>query len=130
MAELTAEDVDLLTGTDYATLVTTNADGSPQATITWIDASDGLIWVNTAAGRVKDRNIRRDPRVAVLATRSDFYNWISVNGTVVETIEGAEALAHIDALARRYDGKPWEPVEGQLRVIFKIRPDAILRHTD
>lgn len=130
MAELSPEDLDLLTGTDYATLVTTNADGSPQATITWVDAADGLIWVNTAEGRIKDRNIRRDPRVAVLATRADFYNWISVNGTVVETVEGDEALAHIDALSRRYDGKPWEPVEGQLRVIFKVRPDSIFRHTD
>jgi PPOX class probable F420-dependent enzyme len=117
-------------GRNYATLVTTNPDGTPHATVTWVAAHGGMIWVNTAKGRVKDRNIRRDPRVAVLTTRPDFYDWISVNGTVVEAIEGDEALVHIDALSRRYDGEPWEPVEGQVRVIFKIRPETILRHSD
>ncbi len=129
MADLTPSDVELLTGQSYATLATMNADGSPQASITWIDAAGGLVLVNTAEGRVKARNLRRDPHVAVLVTREqDAYDWISITGTVVDAVGEPEALAHIDALSRRYDGKPWDPVEGQSRVIFRIRPDRIVRY--
>ena len=129
MAELTPADVELLTGRSYATLATMNADGSPHASITWIDAADGLVLVNTAEGRVKARNLHRDPRTAVLVTREgDAYDWISITGTVVGSVIGPEALEHIDALSRRYDGTPWSPVEGQTRVIFRIRPDRIVRY--
>lgn len=129
MADLTPSDVEFLTGRSYATLATMNADGSPQASITWIDAAEGLVLVNTAEGRVKARNLHRDPHAAVLVTREgDAYDWISITGTVVEAVGEPEALEHIDALSRRYDGKPWNPVEGQARVIFRIRPDRIVRY--
>lgn len=127
MAELAPGDLELLTGTSFATLVTMNPDGSPHATITWIDAADGLILVNTAEGRVKARNMGRDPRVAVLVAR-DPYRWISVAGMVVGSVGEPEALEHIDALSRRYDGAPWSPVQGQVRVQFRIRPDRIVRY--
>lgn len=129
MVELTPADVDLLTGQNYATLATMNEDGSPHASITWIDVADGLVLVNTAEGRVKARNLHRDPRAAVLVTRSgDAYDWISITGSVVDAVGEPEALAHIDALSRRYDDEPWTPVEGQVRVIFRIRPDRIVRY--
>jgi PPOX class probable F420-dependent enzyme len=126
---LTAEDLALLRGRNYAHLVTINPDGTPQSTPLWIDADDdGHVLVNTAAGRVKDRNIRRDPRVAVsVFAQDDPYRWLSINGTVVAIEEGPEALAHIGALARRYDDRDWVPVEGQVRVIFTIRPDRVVR---
>ncbi len=127
MAELTAADVALLTGPHYATVVTLNPDGTPHATVTWIDAEDGHVLVNTAEGRRKARNLRRDPRAAVLV-QADPYRWISITGTVVAAETGPEAEAHIDALSRRYDGRPWTPVEGQVRVRFRIRPDRILRY--
>ena len=129
MVELNETDLGLLTGTGFATLVTMNADGSPQATITWADAADGHVLVNTAEGRVKDRNLRRDPRAAVLVTGpGDAYRWLSITGVVVGTVAEPEALAHIDALSQRYDGRPWSPVEGQRRVIFRIRPDRVVRY--
>lgn len=127
---LTAEDVELLRGENYAYLVTLNPDGTPQVTVTWVDATDdGLVLVNSAVGRRKDRNIRRDPHVALAVPRGgDAYDWTSINGTVEELIEGDEALAHIDALSRRYDHQPWTPTEGQVRVIYRIRPDRIHRY--
>jgi len=129
MAELTAADVDLLAGPNFATLVTLNEDGSPHASIIWIDVAEGLVLVNTVEGRVKARNLLREPRAAVLVTRgNDPYEWISITGTVVGTIGDPEALARIDALSRRYDGRPWSPVEGQERVVFRIRPDRIVRY--
>lgn len=130
MAELTPEDVEMIRGaTTYATLVTINEDGTPQASITWVDAEDGLIQINTAEGRRKALNLHRDPRVALLV-QVDPYTWTTINGTVVGTTGEPRALEHIDELARRYDGKPWSPVEGQERVMFKIRPDRIHRYDD
>jgi PPOX class probable F420-dependent enzyme len=131
MVELTSEDLELLKGsTTFATLVTLREDGSPHASITWIDAEDGLVLVNTAEGRSKDRNLRRDPRVTLLVTDPSFYRWISIDGIVADTVGEPRALEHIDELSRRYDGKPWTPVEGQVRAIFRIRPERIHRYQD
>jgi PPOX class probable F420-dependent enzyme len=130
-ATLSEQDVELLRGEEnFAYLVTMNSDGTPQVTVTWVDASDdGFVLVNSAVGRTKDRNIRREPRVALAVSRAgDAYDWISINGTVREVIEGDEALAHIDALSRRYDHEPWKAVDGQVRVIFRIEPERIHRY--
>jgi len=126
---LTPEDVELLRGGNFGQLVTLNADGSPQLTVLWVDADDEYVLVNTAEGRTKDENLRRDPRAAVSVVRDgDWYRWISITGTVAERETGPEAEAHIDALSRRYDGEPWSPVEGQVRVLYRIRPDRIIRY--
>ncbi|HZP90963.1 MAG TPA: PPOX class F420-dependent oxidoreductase [Actinomycetota bacterium] len=127
--ELADADLELLREPNYAQLVTLDADGSPQVSIVWVDAEDGHVLVNTAEGRRKDRNMRRDPRVAVLVARNgDAYRWVAVEGRVVERVTGPLADAHIDALSRKYDGTPWTPVEGQVRVLYRIRPDRIVRY--
>jgi PPOX class probable F420-dependent enzyme len=131
MAALNEKDLELLTGANFATFVTMNDDELPQATIIWIDAADGHVMVNTAKGRVKDRNVRRDPRVAVLVVREgDAYDWISVSGTVVDIEEGERAERHIDELSNRYDGHGFSFTEGQVREILRIRPDRIIRYED
>jgi len=129
VAAFTVEDLELLHGRNFAQLVTLNADGSPQVTVLWVDADEDAVLVNTAEGRTKDRNLRRDPRAAVSVVKEgDWYRWISVTGTVVERITGARAEEHIDALSRRYDGEPWTPTPGQVRVLYRIRPDRIIRY--
>lgn len=129
MTDLSAGDLELLRGRNYGQLVTLNPDGSPQVTVLWVDADEGHVLVNTAEGRAKDRNLRRDPRVAVSVVRDgDWYRWISVTGTVVERTTGEQADAHIDRLSRRYDGRAWEPVAGQVRVLYRIRPDRVIRY--
>jgi len=129
--ELTAKDLALLTGANYATFTTLHEDGLPQSTIIWIDAADGHVLVNTAKGRVKDRNVRRDPRVAVLVVREgDAYDWISISGTVIDIEEGERGEQHIDALSNRYDGHGYSFTPGQVREILKIRPDRIIRYED
>jgi PPOX class probable F420-dependent enzyme len=128
VTELTPHDIALFTGTDFGTFVTMNPDISPHATITWVDAADGHVLVNTAKGRVKDRNARANPRVAVCVLRNgDAYDWTSVTGTVVEIVEGERAERHIDELSHRYDGKGYSFKAGQVREILKIRPDRIIR---
>ncbi len=127
-ASLTSADHELLKGRNFAHFVTLNEDGSPHAAPLWIDVDDnGRILVNTAAGRRKDRNVRRDRRVALsISPHDDPYRWLSVQGTVVEIEEGEGPLAHIGELSMRYDGKPWQAVEGQVRVIYRVRPDVVL----
>jgi PPOX class probable F420-dependent enzyme len=131
MARLTARDVEILTGPNFATFVTMNRDGSPHATITWIDAADGHVLINTAQGRVKDRNVRVNPRVAVAAMpEGDAYDWISITGTVVDIETGEHAERHIDELSYRYDGHGYRYTPGQVREILKIRPDRVIRYKD
>lgn len=130
-AELIPKDLELLTGTNFVTLVTINSDGSPQATITWVDAADGHVLVNTAQGRVKDRNVRENPRVAIsVMNGADGFDWLSVTGTVVDIEVGERAERHIDELSHRYDGHGYTYTSGQVREILKIRPDRVIRYKD
>jgi PPOX class probable F420-dependent enzyme len=130
-AALTDTDVELLKGTNFATFVTIDPDGLPQSTIIWIDAAEGNVLVNTAKGRVKDRNVRRDPKVSVLVVKEgDAYDWISVSGTVVDIEEGERAENHIDELSHRYDGHGYTYKDGQVREILTIEPERIIRYKD
>ncbi len=126
--ELPRRVVDLLSRNDVlAYLATVMTDGSPHVAPLWVDvdAQRGLILLNTAEGRTKVRNIRRDPRVA-LAAHDPASPWppLTIRGEVVAiTTERAEQ--HIDFLSRKYTGDPWEPVPGQVRLILEIRPDKV-----
>lgn len=114
----------LLAGTNFAHLATLNPDGSPQVSAVWVDIKDDLIWVNTARGRIKDRNVAQDPRVAIsVIDQNNPYESASIRGKVVEiTEDGADA--HIDALAKKYLDKDSYPFRapGEKRVILKIEP--------
>jgi PPOX class probable F420-dependent enzyme len=112
---------------NFAHLATLMPDGSPQVTAVWVDFDGKHILVNTAEGRQKPRNIRRDPRVAIDVIRQGSeYAFAQVRGRVVEiTSEGAEE--HIDRLAKKYIGQdryPWRQ-PGEQRVIFKIAPEHV-----
>jgi len=127
--ELTKKDLELLHAPNYAWIVTLNPDGSPQTSVTWVDADQTRVFVNTAVGRRKDRNVIGNPHVAIAVQRgADAYRWISVEGVVEKRELGAEADAHIDSLARAYDGEAWTPVEGQQRVRWHVRPTRIVRY--
>ncbi len=117
--------LDLFTKKAYAHLATLMPDGSPQTTPVWLDYQDGFILVNSARGRQKDRNIRRDPRVAIsILDPENPYRYLQVRGRVVEITE-AGADAHIDKLAFKYLGKEKYPNRrpGEIRVIYKILPE-------
>ena len=81
MASLEPDDLELLRGENYAWFVTLDPDGSPAASITWVDADERHVLVNTAEGRRKDRNAAHDPRVVVAVQAfDDAYRWISRGG--------------------------------------------------
>jgi PPOX class probable F420-dependent enzyme len=118
---------DLFTKVAFAHLATCMPDGSPQVTPVWVDYDGSHVRVNSAKGRLKDKNMRRDKRVALsIQDPENAYRYIAVRGEVVEiTEQGADA--HIDALAKKYLGKDRYPFRGpgEVRVIYKIRPEKV-----
>jgi PPOX class probable F420-dependent enzyme len=121
---LTDEQTRLLEAPNFATVGTVNPDGSPQLSIVWIDWDGENVLFNTAAGRVKPRNLERDPRVSVLVVdRGDGYRWVAVRGTAGLTSEGADE--HIDKLARKYTGEGWQPKPGERRLLVAVRPERV-----
>ncbi len=108
----------------FAYLATIMPDGSPQLTPLWFNTDGEYILVNSSKGRVKDRNMRREPRVAlVIADPKDPYRFVQVRGSVAEIVEHG-GLEHINRLSLKYHGKPWTARPGQVRVIYKILPST------
>jgi PPOX class probable F420-dependent enzyme len=124
-AALGPREVAVLRSTAIGHLATLMPDGSPQVSPVWVDAQDGLLVVNTAEGRLKLRNLRRDPRAALsIEELDDPREALMIRGRAVEITEDG-ALEHMDGLARRYDGRPWTPVEGQRRIVVRIAPERV-----
>jgi len=115
----------LLEGKNFAHLATVMPDGSPQVTPVWVHTEGDDVIVNTSEDRVKTRNIRRDPRVALsIYDQQNPYRKVTIRGRVVELIhEGADDS--IDALSMKYEGEPFSKPQGQVRVILRIRPDRV-----
>ena len=116
---------DLFDKPAFGSFTTLMPDGSPQTTPVWVDLMDGKVWVNTALGRQKDKNVRRDPRVAVtLIDPQNPYRYLEIRGKVDEiTTDGA--IQHIDKMAKKYIGQdkyPWAR-PGEHRVLIKITPE-------
>ena len=109
----------------YAVLSTLMEDGTPQATPIWFNTSNGYILINSARGRRKDLNMRRNPQVAlVILDPKDPYRYIQVRGRIVEmTTEDAEA--HIDELSQKYTGEGFNFKLGEVRVKYKILAEHI-----
>src|SRR5690606_24013254 len=118
--------VDLLENPTFAHLTTLMPDGSPQVSPVWCDFDGTHVVINSAKDRQKDRNMRRDPRVALaLSDPQNPYRYLQVRGNVVDiTEEGADA--HIEKLAQKYLGKAYpfrQP--GEVRVIYRIEPEHV-----
>ena len=114
----------------FAQLATVNADGTPQVTPVWVDFDGTHVLVNTARGRVKTKNLERNPRVALsISDPENPYRYVGIQGRVVEMTEkGGDA--HIDKMAKKYLNKESYPFRqpGEVRVIVKIAPDKV--HTN
>ncbi len=111
----------------FGALATLMKNGSPQLTPVWFNTDGKHILINSAVGRIKDRNMRRDPRVAfVIIDPKNPYRYIQIRGRVVEiTTEGASH--HIDILAKKYTGADHYTsfTPNEVRVIYKILPDNL-----
>ena len=116
---------DLLQKPAFASLATLNPDGSPQVTPVWFDYDGTHIIINTARGRVKDRNLAREPRVALtIVDPANPYRYLGIQGRVTEMTENG-GDASIDKLAKKYLGKDKYPWKGpnEVRVVVKIAPE-------
>ncbi len=118
---------DLLTKKAFASLATVMADGSPQVTPVWFDFDGTHLRVNSAKGRVKDRNMRRNGRVALsIMDPENPYRHLAIRGRVEEITE-AGADAHIDSLSKKYLGQDRYPNRrpSEVRIIYRIRLERV-----
>ena len=124
-ATIPKEYADLLEKPAFANLATLMPDGSPQVTPVWVDRDGDFVRVNSAKGRIKDRNMRRDPRVGIDVVDPDnAYRHLSIRGRVVDITEkGSDE--HIDKLTKKYIGQDKYPYRGpaEVRVIYRIEPE-------
>jgi PPOX class probable F420-dependent enzyme len=116
---------DLFEKRAFATLGTLMPDGRPQVTPVWCDFDGEHLIFNSAKGRQKDKNVRRDPRVAMtLMDPENPYRYLEIRGRVVEITEDG-ASAHIDKMAKKYLGVDKYPYgqPGEVRVMYKVTPE-------
>jgi PPOX class probable F420-dependent enzyme len=128
MTTIPEQYLDLFKKRSFAHVATVMPDGSPQVTPVWIDYDGQHLVVNSARGRVKDRNMQPGAKVAVeILDADDPYRYIQVRGHVAEvTTDGAEA--HINTLSHKYRGKDYDYRPGEVRVIYKIAADKLDLH--
>ena len=117
---------DLLNKKAFAQLATIMPDGTPQVSPVWFEYDGKNILINSAKGRVKDKNMRHDPRVGLdIQDPDNPYRHLSIRGRVVQiTEDGADA--HIDKLTKKYINQDRYPYRGagEVRVIYKIQAEA------
>lgn len=128
MAKIIPEQyLDLFDKKTFANLATVMPDGSPQVTPVWVDFDGSHIIVNSARGRQKDRNMKRNRTVAIaLSDPENPYRYLEVRGRVSEiTEEGASE--HIDKMAMKYLGLEKYPNRkpGEVRVLYKVEPQHV-----
>jgi PPOX class probable F420-dependent enzyme len=124
--ELSAVEREFLENPFVGIVTTLHPDGSPQSTVVWVDVDDGGPSINTAYGRVKPRNLARDPRISlVVVDPSDPYRWVKINGTSELVDEGADD--QIDRLSKKYTGRDVyaNRQPGEQRVTVRIAPTRI-----
>ncbi|KFU82163.1 PPOX class probable F420-dependent enzyme [Amycolatopsis lurida] len=125
MAELSEQIRDWIAAPRFWHLATVNQDGSPQVSPMWIDVEGDHIVFNTAVGRVKEENLRREPRVSFSCLDNENpYDRVVIHGRVVEFVEGDEADRCMDRLAKKYVGTDrfeWR-IPGERRVKVLVEP--------
>src|SRR5881396_1888453 len=121
MSKLTESARKMLEGKNFVYLATVNPDGTPQVTPTWVDTDGHFVLINTAVGRVKHRNVKKNPHVALAITdQTNPYNLVLIRGQVAEE--------HIDKMAKKYRGLDKYPNRspGEQRVLIKIEPVKVI----
>jgi PPOX class probable F420-dependent enzyme len=119
---LSADVTRLVDGRNFAHLATIMNDGSPHSVPVWIGREDQQVFVCTDEKSVKARNTQRDPRVAIsIVDLGDPYSEVQLRGRVVERRRDAD-LKYIDAVSKKYVGKPW-PYREEIPVALVIEID-------
>ncbi|HEX8218133.1 MAG TPA: PPOX class F420-dependent oxidoreductase [Chloroflexia bacterium] len=98
----------------FAVAATINADGTPQQTVMWYQLQGDRIMMNTAAGRIKEKNLLADPRISFCV--EDEYDYVTLTGHAELDYDPQRTQADIKTLATRYDGA--EKAERMMRNTF------------
>ena len=126
--KLPAKAIELLNRPVLAHLATLMKDGSPQVTPVWVDTNGTNIFINTEQRRLKTRNMKRDPRIALSITDPDQRQYdLFIRGTVINISAKDGEEHYFNVLAKKYLGNDRRPtkVPGDVRVKVTIRPDKI-----
>ena len=127
MARLSEEQAKLFEDKNFGHVATIRSDGTPQVTPVWIDYDGEHVVFNTAVGRTKYENLRRDPRVTVeVLNMENPYEYVMVSGRA-ELEEGEAAERHIDKLAKKYMGVDEYPHRSptEQRVLVRVTPERV-----
>jgi PPOX class probable F420-dependent enzyme len=117
----------LITDKNFGHIATLNKDGSPQVSPVWIELDGNYLVVNTEQKRLKTRNIKRDPRVAVsIQNAENPYQYIEIRGRAVEVTDNG-GFEGIDRLSAKYTGQEKYPgnAPGDVRIVIKIEPEHV-----
>jgi PPOX class probable F420-dependent enzyme len=126
MASLNDTIRDIVDGRNFATLATINPDGSPQTSPVWITRDGDELLLSTVVGRLKERNLRRDPRASVTVfDHDDPYNYFEARGSV--TLDETDGFKLINDLSHKYTGADYTGDEGtdNVRVIVRLVPEKV-----
>ena len=119
--------IQLFSAKNLVFIATVMKDGSPQVSPVWANYDDGHVLVNTAEGRVKHKNVLRDPRVAVsVVSKDNPLDITTIRGTVTELIPDYD-YSHADKLTLQYMDREKYPFKraDEKRIILKIKPDKV-----
>lgn len=115
---------ELIDAPNFATVATINADGSIQQSVVWVELKDDTVLFSTALGRVKEKNLARNPEISLLVIdKDDPYRYAAIRGTAEFNFDGAEEK--IDELSRKYTGSDWDGPRDDERVNIVIRPKRV-----
>ena len=114
--------IKLAQGANYAALTTLFPNGNPQTQVTWVDADENYLYMNTEIHREKYKNIENDSRVSILIWKNDDpFKYVEVRGNVEDSYKGKEARDHIDKLSEKYFKRPYPFTVQTERVVLKIK---------
>ncbi len=114
----------LIDGPHAAILATSNADGRPQSSVIFVDYDGETLLFSTIKGRLKTRNMQRDPRVSLLVLSKTTGRYAEVRGRVEITEDPEKTLSH-RMYAKYMDGATPPPEPDAERLIVRITPEKL-----
>ena len=122
MATLPEEVQQFIDGPNLAIVATLMENGSPQATMVWVDHDGDHVIINTPKGTQKDRNLARDGRIAIcVIDRDQPTRYVQIRGRVIDVAGGEEAWQHINKLSRKYSGRDYPQQQERVKVTIEVR---------
>jgi PPOX class probable F420-dependent enzyme len=115
---------EVLDGPHIAVIATSNADGRPQSSVIFVKRDGDTVVFSTIKGRLKTRNMARDPRVSLLVVDKEKGRYVEIRGTVQITEDPEKRLLH-EMYDRYMGGSPPPPEPDAERLIVRIIPERV-----